>query len=79
MCVRACVSACMRVCVHACVSECVSVYVCVCSCVCATGYYTHNTLQSYEGYMAGMVGSSGSRVFSAAVSQSPVTSWYYYG
>ena len=29
--------------------------------------------------MAGMVGSSASGVFSAAISQSPVTSWYYYG
>ena len=29
--------------------------------------------------MAGMVGSSGSGVFSAAISQSPVTTWYYYG
>jgi dipeptidyl aminopeptidase/acylaminoacyl peptidase len=34
---------------------------------------------SYGGYMAGRVGSSGSGVFSAAISQSPVTSWYYYG
>ncbi|CAI8006712.1 Dipeptidyl peptidase 4 [Geodia barretti] len=28
--------------------------------------------------MAGMVGSSGSGVFSTAISQSPVTTWYYY-
>jgi dipeptidyl aminopeptidase/acylaminoacyl peptidase len=33
---------------------------------------------SYGGYMAGMVGSSGSGAFSAAISQSPVTTWYYY-
>ncbi|CAI8006714.1 Prolyl endopeptidase FAP [Geodia barretti] len=33
---------------------------------------------SYGGYMAGMVGSSGSGVFSTAISQSPVTTWYYY-
>ena len=36
-------------------------------------------LQSYGGYMAGMVGSSGSGVFRAAISQSPVTDWLYYG
>ena len=36
-------------------------------------------LQSYGGYMAGMVGSSGSGVFSSAISQSPVTDWLYYG
>ena len=29
--------------------------------------------------MAGMVGSSGSGVFSAAISQAPVTDWLYYG
>ena len=29
--------------------------------------------------MAGMVGSSGSGVFRAAISQSPVTDWLYYG
>ncbi|KAL5479676.1 hypothetical protein EMCRGX_G023232 [Ephydatia muelleri] len=33
---------------------------------------------SYGGYMAGMVGSSGSGVFKAAISQSPVTDWRYY-
>ena len=43
-------------------------------------YYVRiSLLQSYGGYMAGMVGSSGSGVFSAAISQSPVTTWYYYG
>lgn len=29
--------------------------------------------------MAGMVGSSGSGVFSTAISQSPVSDWHYYG
>ena len=29
--------------------------------------------------MAGMVGSSESGVFSAAISQAPVTDWLYYG
>ena len=29
--------------------------------------------------MAAMVGSSGSGVFSAAISQSPVSDWHYYG
>ena len=29
--------------------------------------------------MAAMVGSSGSGVFAAAISQSPVTDWHYYG
>ena len=29
--------------------------------------------------MAGRVGSSGSGVFSAAISQSPVSDWLYYG
>ncbi len=29
--------------------------------------------------MAGMVGSSGSGVYSAAISQSPVSDWHYYG
>ena len=29
--------------------------------------------------MAGMVGSSGTGVFCAAISQSPVTDWMYYG
>ena len=29
--------------------------------------------------MAGMVGSSESPVYSAAISQAPVTTWYYYG
>ena len=29
--------------------------------------------------MAAMVGSSGSGVFSASISQSPVTDWHYYG
>lgn len=36
-------------------------------------------MQSYGGYMAGMVGSSGSGVYSAAISQSPVSDWLYYG
>ena len=36
-------------------------------------------LQSYGGYMAGNVGSSGSGVFRAAISQSPVPDWHYYG
>ena len=29
--------------------------------------------------MAGMVGSSGEKVFSAAISQAPVSDWHYYG
>ena len=29
--------------------------------------------------MAGMVGSSGTGVYSTAISQSPVTDWHYYG
>ena len=29
--------------------------------------------------MAGMVGASGSGLFSAAISQSPVSDWLYYG
>ena len=29
--------------------------------------------------MAAMVGSSGSGVYSSAISQSPVTDWHYYG
>ena len=29
--------------------------------------------------MAGMVGSSGSGVYSTAISQSPVSDWHYYG
>ncbi len=29
--------------------------------------------------MAGNVGSSGSGVFKAAISQSPVSDWHYYG
>jgi dipeptidyl aminopeptidase/acylaminoacyl peptidase len=33
---------------------------------------------SYGGYMAGMVGSSGSGVFKVAISRSPVTDWRYY-
>ena len=36
-------------------------------------------VQSYGGYMAGNVGSSGSGVFRAAISQSPVSDWHYYG
>ena len=36
-------------------------------------------LQSYGGYMAGMVGSSETGVYSTAISQSPVTDWHYYG
>ena len=38
-----------------------------------------HSVQSYGGYMAAMVGSSGAGVFSAAISQSPVSDWHYYG
>ncbi len=40
--------------------------------------HTHIHIQSYGGYMAARVGSSGSGVFSVAISQSPVTDWHYY-
>ncbi|XP_019850892.1 PREDICTED: prolyl endopeptidase FAP-like [Amphimedon queenslandica] len=33
---------------------------------------------SYGGYMAGMIESSGTGVFTAAISQSPVSDWHYY-
>jgi dipeptidyl aminopeptidase/acylaminoacyl peptidase len=36
-------------------------------------------MQSYGGYMAGMAGSSETGVYSAAISQAPVTDWHYYG
>ena len=39
----------------------------------------HFHLQSYGGYMAGMVGSSETGIYSTAISQSPVTDWHYYG
>ena len=42
-------------------------------------YFFCARVQSYGGYMAGNVGSSGSGVFKAAISQSPVSDWHYYG
>ena len=41
--------------------------------------HDNNALQSYGGYMAAMVGSSGAGVYSTAISQAPVTDWHYYG